>query len=198
MRFFFLLIIFNFSVVALVACECDPLQPISKELCAGYNVIFYGKVDSVCSCGVDGIATAYFTVTELYKGPVGKHVKVDFDCASPCLMSFFKTEECLIYAIFQRFDRMTVTICDHSRNLVADGIQDIQQIAAHRTFQAERGFLKTTFGIQPFVKNNDLNIQQNQLGPHNDQPTAWGKLWLLIISISVMGIVYLVSRNKKQ
>lgn len=182
----------------LFACECKPLTPISKELCGNYNVVFSGKVDSVSACGTDGIATAYFTIDELYKGAVEKYVKVDFDCASSCLMSFAKNDQWLIYATYQRFDLMTVNICDHNRKKINEEAQDIYRIAAQRTFEEEKEFLKVTFGSQLYAVGNKLNKQQTELGPHNDQPTDWGKLGLLLISLSVMGLVYYVTRNKNK
>jgi hypothetical protein len=182
----------------LLACECNPLLPISKELCNNYNVVFFGQVDSVLPAGADGIATAYFTINELYKGAIEKKVKVAFDAASACLMSFAKNDQWLIYASYQRFDLMTVNICDHNRKKIEEGTTDIYQLTAHRTFEEEKTFLKNTLGTQPFVIGNKLNKQHTELGPHNDQPTGWNKLILLLISFSVMGLVYYLTRNKKQ
>ncbi len=179
------------------SCQCPPLQPISKKICTDYNVIFFGKVDSVSVCGKDGISTAYFTINELYKGAVEQHVKIDFDCASDCMMNFSKGDEWLIYSTYQRFDLMAVNICEYSRKLFSDATQDIYQIASHRTFEQEKQFLKYTFGVQSFTKNNDRNKKQNNLRPHNDQPSAMNKLWLLFVSFTVMGIVYYIAKKKK-
>src|SRR5438105_5526375 len=110
-----IIFIFLFLSKISLSCQCPPLQPISKEVCANYNVIFFGKVDSVKKCGTDGISTAYFTINELYKGEVEQHVKIDFDCASDCMMNFSKDDEWIIYASYQRFDLMTVNMCEHSR-----------------------------------------------------------------------------------
>ncbi|MBA3706773.1 MAG: hypothetical protein H0W84_13005, partial [Bacteroidetes bacterium] len=140
----------------------------------------------------------YFTINELYKGSVEQHLKVDFDCSTACMMSFSKNDEWLIYAIFQRFDLITVSICEHSRKNFSDSSQDIYQLNSGRTFAQEKQFLNTALNIQPFAKNNELNSQQNELGPHNDQPSATNKLWLLLTSILVMAIVYYLTRYKKQ
>jgi hypothetical protein len=180
------------------SCQCPQLQPISKDLCTTYNVIFFGKVDSVKNCGTDGISTAYFTLNELYKGAVEQHVKIDFDCASDCMMNFSKGDQWLIYSSFQRFDLMTVNICEHSRKFFSDASQDIYQIASHRTFVQEKQFLNATFGIQPYVKNNELNKLENDLRPHNDQPSSLNKLLLLLVSFIAMGIVYYITRNKNK
>ena len=165
---------------------------------AKYNVIFFGKVDSVAPCKVNGIATAYFTIIELYKGTVEQHIKVDFDCSSACMMSFAKNEEWIMYTTYQRFNLLMVNFCEHSRKLVKDGTPDASGIAAGRTFTEEKEFLQTTLGIQNFIKANDLNKQQAEMRPHNDQPSAMNKLWLLVISFGAMVIVYVVSRNKNK
>jgi hypothetical protein len=180
------------------ACECPALQPISKELRTDYDVIFFGKVDSVSSCTNAGIATVYFTIQELYKGAVEEHVKVDFDCRSSCLMSFAKNEEWLMYTNYQHFDVMIVNICKHSRKHFDSSTQDIYQIAAQRTFEQEKEFLKSTLGIQAFIKKNELNKQHAELAPRNEQPSGQNKLILILISFSVMAIVYVLTRNKRR
>ncbi|MGZ4035496.1 MAG: hypothetical protein ACXVPU_04830 [Bacteroidia bacterium] len=197
MRAIIISIFLLFISGSVFSCECKTLQPISKELCKNYNVIFYGKVDSVGVCRPDGIATAYFTIIELYKGPVAQHVKVDFDCSSACMMSFSKDDEWLMYTTFQKFNLITANICDHNRKLFKDETEDIYQLAAHRTFGEERSFLKSNLGVQEFVKYNDLNKIHEEMGPRNEQPTGWNKILLLLISFSVMGAVYYFTRKKK-
>ena len=86
------------------ACECPPLAPVSLTNAQGYDVLFYGSVDSVSACDPKGKAIAYFTITELYKGNVVKYVPLNFDCASECLMSFAKGEQWLVYAKYEKFD----------------------------------------------------------------------------------------------
>ncbi|MCX6296718.1 MAG: hypothetical protein NTX97_11765 [Bacteroidetes bacterium] len=187
------LILFSFYGFA---CECPPSSPISKELCQNYDVIFYGMVDSVTPCNSKGFSTAFFTITELYKGNAEKNVKIDFDCSSACMMSFSKGEEWLIYSKYVKFDQLKVTFCEHSRKKYNDDSQDVFLIAAQRTFEKEKEFLKTTFGLQYFIHGNDINKQENEIGPRNDQPSAYGKLILLLVSVSAMGIVYYVTRKK--
>ena len=193
--FFFLLLII--PAAKIVACQCPPLQPISKELSNKYNVIFYGKVDSVSACAADGISTVYFTINELYKGAVSQHVKIDSDCASPCLMSFEKGEEWIIYASYPKFDKLTVSLCEHSRKFISNIANDYYFITSQRTFEQEKQFLKAELGVQSFIERNDLNEQQKVLKPHNDQPSRVNKLFLLLVSMVVMGIVFLVARSKK-
>ncbi len=179
-----------------LSCECSPLQPISKENSKAYNVIFFGKVDSVGVCGKDGISTAYFTIEELYKGAIGKQAHIDFDCGSACLMSFAKGEEWLIYASYPAFDKLTVSLCEHSRKHIDDVSKDYYAITSQRSFADEKHWLQTELGIQPFVVKIDLNEQQKTLKPHNDQPSGWKKIGLLVLSLLTMLVVLMISKRK--
>lgn len=192
-----ILFLFCLFSKTIFSCECPPTQPVSKELCKKYDVIFLGKIDSVSPCTTDGIATAYFTINELYKGAVQRSVKVDFDCSSDCMMSLSKGDGWLIYSNFQRFNLLSVNICGHSRKLFADANQDIYQLAAQRTFEQERQFLVSALGIQSFMKSNELNKQQTDLGPRNEHPSPMNKLWLLLVSFLVMILVYYVIKKKR-
>lgn len=192
-----LLIIILFSKT-LFACECPNLLPITNELAHGYNVIFLGKVDSVSSINTKGNAIAYFTISELYKGNVEQQVQINFDATTACMMSFAKNEEWLMYSTYERFDELKVNICGHSRKLFNTGEQDFYQLAAQRTFEEEKKFLGTTLSIQPFAKAIEMNTQQIDFKPHNDQPSAINKLFLLLLSFVVMVIVYFVTRKKNK
>ncbi len=179
----------------LFACDCPPLEPVSKDICKKYDVIFYGTVDSIIPCRTEGIGTVYFTITSLYKGNVEQHISVDYDCTSACLMSFSKNEEWIIYGVFQHFNLVTVDLCSHSRKKITDSTADYYQVAAQRTFEQENEFLETTLGIQTYAQHNQLNDTQKEMGPRNEQPSAMGKLWLLLVSLGAMIIVYIVSRK---
>ena len=102
-----------------------------------------------------------------------------------------------MYTSFQKFDLLTVKLCEHSRKLFSDGTQDVYQLAANRAFEEEKLFLKSTLGIQDFAENNDLNELHEQMGARNIQPSDMNKLWLLLISFSVMAIIYYITRKKK-
>lgn len=190
-----LILIFFFSYLFANACECPPVKPISKELSAQYDVIFYGKVDSVMPCNTQGLGTVYFTIISLYKGAAEQHVSVDYDCTSSCMMSFSKNEEWIIYSVYQHFDLITVDLCSHSRKRINDGSMDFYQVASQRSFDEENTFLEKSLGIQPFSAHNDLNDRQKEMQPHNEQPSAIGKLWLLLISLAVMGIIFIVTKK---
>ena len=182
----------------IIACECPPVKPVSNEIFYNYDVIFSGKIDSVSLCGVQGIAKVYFTISNLYKGSVQQKVKVNFDCLSSCMMSFSKDEEWLMYLTYSRFDIMTVKLCGHSRKFFIDASQDYYQIAAQRTFEQEKEFLRTTLGIQPFAQMDGRDQQLEDFKSSNEQPSGIYKLGLLFISFTAMAIVYFVTRNKKK
>jgi len=191
---FFILITFFFK--ALAGCECLPVQPITEVTCKNYNVIFYGRVDSVTNSSEKGFNTAHFTIAELYKGNVQQQVKINFDNSSSCLMSFSKNEEWLIYAVYKNFNFLTVSICGHSRKFFKEISNDFYQLNAQRTFPEEKKFLKTTLNIHPFSTVNELNKQREQFKPHNIQPEPMNKLWLLFISLLTMAIIFFVTRKK--
>lgn len=179
------------------ACECKDFVSITKELCSEYDVIFLGTVDSVSACNEKGFSVAYFSIAELYKGNVKKQVQINFDCNTECMMSFAKGEEWLIYSLYEKFDHLNVSICGHSRKKVDDETLDIYSVNAKRTFEKEKEFLKTAFGVQNFIQENDLNNQQDKVGPRNELPSNWRKLALLLVSVLAMGIVYYITRKKK-
>lgn len=194
MRKAFLFLLFFFSLRAF-GCDCPPIEPVSKELTEDYDVIFYGKVDSIIPCNTKGIGTAYFTVISLYKGSARQHIAVDYDCSSSCMMSFLKGEEWIIYSMYQHFDLLTVNLCSHSRKKITDDSMDFYQAASQRSFEEENIYLEKNLGLQQFASHNKLNDQQKEMQPHNEQPSALNKLWLLLISMVVMAVIYLVSKK---
>ena len=180
------------------ACECPSINPISKDLFKSYDVIFSGKIDSVSACPDDGKSRAYFFIDELYKGNVLQHVEVNFDCSSECLMSFSKEEKWLMYATYQRFDMLVVSLCSHSRKSFYEASQDYYQMAAQRTFEEEKQFLKSSLGLHPFLPNNELSQQQKDFGSRNKQPSGGSIVFLLLISCAVMAIIYIILKNKNK
>jgi hypothetical protein len=191
------LIIIFFSILSLtsLACECPPAEPLSKSLADKYDVIFYGRVDSIKSCSADGIGTAYFTIVNLYKGAAEQHVALDYDCTSECLMSFSKDEEWIIYSVYQRFDLLTVSLCSPSRKKVIIGETDHFEAISGKSFDDENNFLKQSFGTHSFSSHNELNDRQKEMQPHNEQPSEPGKLWLLLISVLVLAAIFIVIKK---
>ncbi|HRG37416.1 MAG TPA: hypothetical protein PK289_02695 [Bacteroidia bacterium] len=190
----FALLIFSTGAMA---CKCKTLASINKEEANQYDVIFYGKVDSVGACDEKGIAIAYFTIEELYKGNLKQHNQIHFDCASDCLMSFAKGEEWIIYGKYQRFDEIKVSLCDHNRRKAQAGEQDFYEAVAQRTFDQEKEFLKTELGTHSFIQDENWNKNQEELKPRNEQPSGMSKIVLLLVSFGVMIIIYIITRKKK-
>ena len=180
-----------------MACKCRSLPPINKEEAKQYDVIFYGKVDSVGTCNEKGIAIAYFTIEELYKGSSKQKTQINFDCTSDCLMSFAKGDEWLIYGKYQRFDQISVSLCDHNRKKARAGEQDFYETALQRTFDQEKDFLKTELGTHLFLQDEKWNKEQEELKPRNEQPSGMSKIYLLLSSFGVMIIIYIITRKKK-
>lgn len=179
------------------ACECSSLSPISKELCKDYDVIFYGTVDSIGACNDKWSAIAYFTISDLYKGKVQQQVEINFDCNTECMMSLAPDDEWIIYAKYLKFDFLQISICEHSRKKFNDDAQDFYLIDTKRTFAEELGFLKTNLEIQAFVQPTIVNNTVADTSRDNTQPSSWGKVTLLLVSLLVMAIVYFVTRKKK-
>jgi hypothetical protein len=189
------LLLFTFATIHAIACKCDT-PPLSKEEAKHYDLIFLGKVDSVGISDTDGICIAYFTAEELYKGNSKQQIPVHFDCKSSCMMSFAKGEEWLIYGTYQRFDVVSVKFCEHSRKQMHAGEQDFY--SGQQTFEEENQFLKTNFGLQSFIKDENWNKDQKELRPTNAQPSSSSKIWLLLISFAAMIIIYILTRKKKK
>jgi len=182
-----LCILFILFSASSFSCDCPlDLPPVSLETVKNYDVIFYGKVDSVSPCTTKGLAIAYFTISELYKGQISQHQAINFDCSSECMMSFAKGEKWLIFSHFQRFDELLVNFCEHSKN------------ASQWSLEKDKAILNEILGIQEFVEKNVINDQQEDLRGRNKQPSSMNKVWLLVISFLVMAIVYFVTRNKKK
>lgn len=186
------LIVLLFASQLAFACKCEALMPITKSACEPYNAIFTGQIDSVSACDTKGFSTAYFTIAEVYKGLLEKNTRVQFDCASSCLMSFATGEQWIIYAKYEQFDVLNVSLCSNSRKLFADESSDIYALTAERSFEQEKQFLQQTLGIQKLKEEQTL---QNPTG-RNIQPSGINKLVLLIISVMAMVIIYFITKRK--
>lgn len=179
------------------ACECGTLSPLSKEVCKDYDVIFYGTIDSIGVCNDKWSATAYFTIVDLYKGKVKQQVEINFDCNTECMMSLAPDDEWIIYAKYLKFDFLQISICEHSRKKFNDEAQDFYFIESKRTFNKELDFLKNTLGIHAIVAPPLTNNAVADTSRHNTQPSSWGKVTLLLVSLVVMVVVYFLARKKK-
>lgn len=192
MKNFFVFSLFLIQTIA-QACDCNT-PPLSKEICAQYDVVFAGTVDSVSPCNTKGDAIAYFTIVDLYKGNAEQHIAVTFDCASSCMMSFAKKEEWIIYSTYSRFNKCGVAFCSHSRKRVATAGDPYATVSTY-TFDGEKEFLKANLGSRSFAAHNELNDQQEIMRPTNEQPSGMNKLLLLGGSLLAMLVIYFVSKK---
>lgn len=194
MRYYLFLFLLVAAKISL-ACKCNPVEPISKEVCAQYDAILLAHVDSVTPC-VNGSSIAFISSEELYKGNVNQQLQVEFDCASSCLMSFEKGEKWLLYANYKRFDLLTVSLCGNSRKFFTDETQDFYALQAQRSFNQEAEFLKKELGIQAYTNDNTAIENANEVAARNEQPSGLSKLILLGISLLVMIIIFYFTRKK--
>ena len=193
-------ILFNFFLffnVTLFACVCDSQKPISKEVLETYDVVFYGKVDSLITLA-NNEAIVVFSVNELYKGNSEKKTSIVYDHLSSCMMTFELGEDWIIYASYSEFDKLNVHFCSHSRKLYSSNEKDIYLLNAGKTFEEEKLFLQATLGTQKLIVRNDLIKQQSDFKPHNEQPSGINKIILLIVSLLIMVVVYFVSKYIKK
>lgn len=194
-QLFFILLLHS---TGLLACKCASMQPLTSGLTEKYEIIFKGKIDSVSVCGDKGMATAYFTIQELYKGIAAQQTAIHFDCVSSCMMNFSANEEWLVYANYQHFDHVTVTFCSPSRKFFQKAEEDFNLAETHRTYEEEKKFLKNTLGLQPFFQKEKWNEEQAELKPHNEQPSDQSKVYLLLVSFGIMILIYILTRKKKR
>lgn len=192
-------LLFTFFIFShsLFACICEPLAPLSKESFKQYDVIFYGKVDSISfSRSKENIV--HFSVIELYQGNSEEHVQLIYDGSSSCMMNFINNEEWIIYATYSNFDKLNVHLCSHSRKRFNDTSKDPYLAGAGKSFADELTLLRTELNTQQLIKRNDLIKTQSELKPHNDQPSNINKVILLIVSLLVMVLVYFISKFIKK
>lgn len=190
----FTFFIFNYS---LFACICEPLPPLSKESFKQYDVIFYGKVDSI-SYSKSKENIVHFSVIELYQGNSEEQVPLIYDGSSSCMMNFINNEEWIIYATYSNFDKLNVHLCSHSRKKFSDTTKDPYTAASSRSFDDELALLRTQLQVQQLIKRNELIKTQSEFKPHNEQPSNINKVILLTISLLVMVAVYFISKFFKK
>jgi hypothetical protein len=197
--FFISVLIFLCSINSqLYACNCPPIKPIDAEWCKKYDVIFFGKVDSIEKCSINGKSKVYFSLSKLYKGAVQPKAFLEFDCSSSCMMSFTINEEWLIYSTYQKFDLLGLNICSHSRKKFATAEQDYYLASSQRKIEDEMQVLNELLGEKTFATENNLNQMQSALKPVNEQPSGISKLILLLVSLSAMLLVAMIVKLKKR
>jgi hypothetical protein len=171
------------------ACKCAEHPPLTKQQCTPYDLIFEGIVDSVAG-GKEGFGRAFFKVKGLYKGETLSACEVRFDNTSDCAMSFQKGDEWIVYTQYYKYGMPGVDFCSRSRKKIDSG-DDYYVALNGMSYTDERNFLVQTFG----TRTPQQQTKSDMPGRILIQPTAYWKLWLLLISVVVLYlIIYLVKK----
>jgi hypothetical protein len=188
--FFLSFLIQGFNVYA---CTCPPLEKISKAQTDAYNSIFTGKVDSVTLCAGQ-MSKAWFTVYELYNGDVPQRISVNFDCVSDCRMQLKPGEEWLVYARYAKFGDLRIEFCSRSRKHTADVNEDYSIAANGMTWDEEIQFLMKTYGVKPTGVEREV-VDSEMFNRELLKPKGMQIIWLLVVSLAVMGGIWLVFKK---
>jgi hypothetical protein len=154
----YLFLLFSLFAVQIFACDCDPLDALSKENCGVYDVIFEGKVNSVTKC-VDGEQQISFSIQDLFKGNYLSVINVKNNCADGCAMHFEKDDVWLIYAEKNNAQDVIVHFCSRSRKRNAGEEKDDYVFASGLTYQQEKDRLLSFFSANE-EKNTNLKPRQ--------------------------------------
>lgn len=138
---FALIFLVNSSVFA---CDCDPLDALTKENCGVYDIIFEGKVDEVKVCK-DGEQKIIFSIQDVYKGNLISFVEVQNECIDGCEMHFERGDVWLIYAEKNNAQDVIVHFCSRSRRLNKANENDDYAVASGLTYEQEKDKLLSFF-----------------------------------------------------
>jgi hypothetical protein len=192
MRYLFLwstccLLILNTGLAK--ACKCAEHPELTKEYCKVYDIICLASVDSISSC-TGGYSYAYLHIDALFKGQSTRKLDLRYDCISDCQMNFARGEEWLIYAQYYKYGKAEINFCSRSRKKISSG-DDYFEALNRMTYINEIRFLNDTYGVQKIEEQAGGAIPERIL----IQPTAYWKLWLLLISLVVVYVIfYLVKK----
>jgi hypothetical protein len=166
------------------ACRCKEHPPLDKTACLVYDFIGQVQLDSVSTC-VAGFSTAWFKIKKLYQGQSLEKNELRFDCSSDCAMSLAKGEEWLVYATYYKYGKLSLDFCSRSRKKILEG-DDYYASQNKMSYADELNQLKTLLGEKTIAqKESDSNAQRVLI-----QPTAYWKLWLLLISMVVLYVIF--------
>ena len=173
-----------------LACDCPILQPLTKQVCEGYDIIFIGKVDSISKS--DGEKCyAYFKIDQLFQGKTTPYISLAFDCNSDCHIEFVSGDTWLIYGKFYKYGKYQASLCSRSRKEFVDAEKDFYTATSGMSFTDETTFLKTNLQKQEFME------EQKPLNHINTQPEGFTKLWLVLTSVVFLGAVYYFGKKNK-
>jgi len=173
------------------ACKCKEHPALNKENCELYHTILEGKADSITVCK-DGYSTAWFSVINLFKGESYASVSIRFDCSSDCQMNISKGDTWILYGQYFKYGQLCIDFCSRTRKLIKEG-DDFYTALNAMSYQEELTKLETIFGKRKISQKPKTEGTERIL----IQPTAWWKLWLLLISVVVMFVInFLVKKMK--
>lgn len=190
-----LLLALSLSFISAYACQCAPLQKLSKAQADSYDMIFLGTVDSVGACEGDK-SSAYFMIEQLFKGEAAARTYVNFDCVTDCRMQFRQGERWLIYAEYAKYGDLRVDFCGRSRKHATDPGEDYA-IATHGlAFSEELDYIRQNFGVQQ-VNASEREVVQSEGIPPREliQPDGTQTIILLAISFAGMVLIWLVVKR---
>jgi hypothetical protein len=192
MRYLFLFFtgcLLMLNAIQAKACRCAEHPDLTKEYCKVYDLICQAAVDSVSPCR-GGYCYVYLHIDALFKGQSSRKLELRSDCISDCQMNFSRGESWLIYAQYYKYGKAEVNFCSRSRKKISSG-DDYFEGQNRMTYVNEIRFLNDTYGIQKTEEKNGSTMPERIL----IQPTAYWKLWLLLISLVVVYVIfYLVKK----
>jgi hypothetical protein len=179
----FLFILFH--RISATACDCPPLPAPDLNYCNKFEIIFKGKIVSVSDC--DGISSAKFRLSELYKGACTEEIQIWFDCSTDCMMSFNAGEEWIIYANFFQHGKPRAEFCSRCRKYISNENKiQTEFVNNDLSFDQENEFLKKELGLHHFLEVNTNADFTHQ----NTKPGGLVTILLIIASIGVLILFY--------
>lgn len=178
--------LFIFSTTKILACNCPDIKPLDKEIIQKkFPVIFYGRVAGFSHR--DGKLFVKFKVIEPYAGKLREETEI-IDPDSDCSPGFAPGQEWLVYASYLEYGKAGTDICTPSRKYFEKETDDFNKTMRGTTFEQDKIFLRTNFGIQPFYKSNkeEESLSQRELL----KPKGFGMVWMIIIGTLVLAVFY--------
>lgn len=183
---------FLLSSFTVLACDCAPLQKLSKEQSDKYNLIFTGRVDSVSAC-IGDKSTVYFTIHQLFKGESTRNITVNIDCVSSCRVRMQAGENWLIYAAYEKYGDLRVGFCGRSRKYAANINEDESLARTGMSYDEELKFIVNNYGVQQLESKEKEVIQP--LERELVKPQGMQIVWLLAGSLAGMLIIWFLLKK---
>lgn len=181
---------------AIFACDCPPVNHLTKAECGKFEIIALGKIELIEECKAEK-TSAIFYISELYRGKNNQNsIEFEFDCASSCAMSFEKGEEWLLF-LKQIDGKLIANLCDRNRKRFEDNSKDFNISLLRSTIDEDITFLKTNIGLLKTGQNvNEPNHKMIDITKRENQ---WSNRWKTVIYLcfSLIGFVTIYYIMKK-